>query len=235
MNVLDQSVILLGMSVPIPLIMGNPLAYYQEQIPERLIELAGRVCYKSEGKITENSYINFVDKVCNQLGHESVMEHGCATLKIVCDRGISHELVRHRITSVNQESTRYCDYSKGKHEGITVIEPPGIRCDKQHEYAAEVEECKQCLIYNAWKYAVTVADTSYLNLRKLGVSPQIARSVLPTCLKTEVVMTANFREWKHIIELRGSPAAHPQAVEIANMVQSILHKIAPTLFKVTSG
>jgi thymidylate synthase (FAD) len=147
--------------------------------------------------------------------HESVLEHSCASFHIVCDRGVSHEIVRHRIASYSQESTRYCNYNKDKFGGeITVIEPPGLTQEERE----------------IWESSVLISEAAYMKLVSKCVKPQIARSVLPTCLKTELVMTANFREWKHFIRLRTSPAAHPQMVEVAKMVEESLKKVAPTVF-----
>ena len=179
------------------------------------IEISGRVCYKSEDKITQDSATTFV-KMIKQRGHESVVEHACASFRIVCDRGVSHEIVRHRIASYSQESTRYCNYSKDKFGNeISVIEPP----------------IKTPQAYAAWSHSVHAAERDYQAMISAGESPQIARSVLPNCLKTEIVMTANFREWLHFIDLRTSSAAHPQMREVALMIQAILAKECPEIFE----
>jgi thymidylate synthase (FAD) len=154
-------------------------------------------------------------------GHESVLEHASASLCLICDRGISNELVRHRLASYSQESTRYCNY--GKKNEITVIRPSGISSTTDLD------------IYNIWVEACDEAETGYLALLAKGVSPQVARSVLPTCLKTEVVMTANFREWRHFLKLRLSPAAHPDMRELAGMIRDHLIVIAPTVFDEFKG
>jgi thymidylate synthase (FAD) len=182
--------------------------------PEQLIELAGRVCYKSEDRITPDSAKRFIETICKNQ-HESVLEHASATFRIVCDRGVSHELVRHRIASYSQESTRYCCYGKEKFGNeITVIKPP---------YLDEIAEA-------AWREAVNASECNYMLLIDHGITAQIARSVLPTCLKTEVVMTANFREWKHFLRLRTSQAAHPQMCEVAMLIGAELKKLSPTVF-----
>lgn len=183
----------------------------------REIERAGRTCYKSEDKITEDSAKQFV-RMIKQRGHESVVEHGVASFRIVCDRGVSHEIVRHRIASYSQESTRYCNYSKDKFGNeISVIRPPGLEENT-------VQGCD-------WEDAVKAAEDYYFRLIKRNVSPQIARSVLPNCLKTELVMTANFREWMHFIDLRTSPAAHPQIRPIAWSVWQQLNERVPDVFE----
>jgi thymidylate synthase (FAD) len=166
-----------------------------------LIEKAGRTCYKSEAKITAESAEAFVRTILKS-GHESVIEHASATFRIVCDRGISHEIVRHRLASYSQESTRYCNYGKKGGE-ITVIMPENLAFGQGR---------------GSWEAAVVAAEHSYLKMLECGCLPQIARSVLPTCLKTELVMTANFREWRHFIRMRSAKAAHPQVQEIARMI-----------------
>jgi thymidylate synthase (FAD) len=182
--------------------------------PECRIELAGRTCYKSEDKITDDSAGAFTRKL-RDLGHHAMIEHAVASFRIVTDRGITHEIVRHRLASFAQESTRYCNYSADKFENqCSFIEPPGLT-DSQR---------------SAWEKACLAAEESYFALLKEGCSPQIARSVLPTCLKTEIVMTANFREWIHFISLRGSKASHPQIRPVAFMVWEILMKHAPNVF-----
>lgn len=181
---------------------------------EQEIEAAGRTCYKSEDKITPDSAPKFIEMVCKRQ-HESVLEHAVASFRIVCDRGVSHEIVRHRICSISQESTRYVNYSKGKFGGeITVIEPPGMTGDQGV----------------AWETAMTTCESEYFSMLNSGASPQIARSVLPNSLKTELVMTCNFREWKHFLRLRESPAAHPQMREVAAIIGSILREKFPSVF-----
>ena len=163
------------------------------------IEFAGRVCYKSEDKITRESTSRFVRDIVQVKHHESVIEHISVTVRFVVDRGVSHELVRHRLASFSQESTRYCNYSKDKFDGqLTFIHP--------FFFAGAA--------YVAWEEACLQAERSYLYLLKIGRSPQEARSVLPNSLKTEVVMTANLREWRHIFKLRTAKAAHPQMREV---------------------
>lgn len=180
------------------------------------IESAGRVCYKSEAKITTESAESFIRGIIYR-GHESVLEHASASFHLVCDRGISHELVRHRIASFSQESTRYCDY--GKAGEISVIVPP------------QLGEAYESLGYNAWAAAVRQAESSYEQMRAQGLAPQIARSVLPTCLKTEIRMTANFREWRLILSQRLSPKAHPQMRELMRLVADVLVCECPICFE----
>jgi len=167
---------------------------------EKVLELAGRVCYKSEDKICDGSADKFIGRLMESK-HESVLEHGSITVKIICDRGVSHELVRHRIASYSQESTRYCNYSKDKFDShITFIKPSFWD--------------EQSLNYEIWSNAMKDAETYYMLLLNGGASPQEARSVLPNSLKTEVVMTANPREWRHVFRMRCAQTAHPQIREI---------------------
>lgn len=181
------------------------------------IEIAGRVCYKSEDKITNDSAIEFVRKIIKS-GHESVLEHGSVTFKITCDRGVSHELVRHRLASYSQESTRYCNYSSGKFDGkLTFIKP----CFWKD---GEEEECQ-------WRSAMRYAEQQYKRLLELGASPQEARSVLPNSLKTEVVCTMNLRELRHFLKLRCAKAAHPQMREVAVMLLELLNNEIPVVFE----
>ena len=185
---------------------------------EKIIEKAGRCCYKSEDKITENSASQFVEKLCHVNKHESVLEHAVATFRFVTDRGVTHELVRHRLISPSQESTRYCNYAKGKfNHQISVIQPPGLDDNPQ--------------AFCAWKNSVDAAEVAYLLMLNAGCTPQIARSVLPTCLKTEIFVTANLREWKHIFKMRCDIKAHPQIREIMLIAENILKAEVPSIFK----
>lgn len=186
-----------------------------------VVEMAGRVCYKSEHKITYGSAEKFVRGLIKR-GHEAVIEHGNVTLRFICDRGVSHEIVRHRLASYCQESTRYCNYGKDDFEGqITVIEPCYLDKDSQ-----------------AWKYwagAMNIAEIAYFDMLNQGCTAQEARAVLPNSLKTEVVMTANMREWRHFCKLRTSPAAHPQMREVAGMALHLLKKNYPVFFEDFEG
>lgn len=180
------------------------------------IELAGRTAYKSEDKITEDSAKDFVNMILKR-GHLSVLEHQYITVRIICDRGVSHEIVRHRLASYTQESTRYCNYTKGKFGNeITVIKP--IFWDEDD------------IRYKIWKESINFAEISYNKLIEQGATPQEARSVLPNSLKTEIVMTMNLREWRHFFTLRTSQAAHPQMREIAIPLLKEFQKQIPIIF-----
>lgn len=176
-----------------------PVTTQQEMLEK--IERAARVCYKSEKHIKPGSAQRMVEKLINS-GHHSVFEHVMITARIICDRGVSHELVRHRLASYSQESTRYANYSKEKFGSeITVIRPVFWEPE-----SAEYEE---------WHVAMANAEVHYFDLLDMGASPQAARSVLPNSLKTEVVMTANIREWWHVFKLRAlNNRAHPQIRQV---------------------
>ncbi|MDD2806504.1 MAG: FAD-dependent thymidylate synthase [Elusimicrobiales bacterium] len=183
------------------------------------IEKAGRTCYKSEDRITNDSAEAFV-KMLIKRGHETVLEHEKITVRVVCDRGVSHEIVRHRIASYSQESTRYCNYSKEKHGNeLTVIKPCFWSTD------ADLEK------YKIWKSSMEHSELSYLKLLGLGATAQEARSVLPNSLKTEIVMTMNLREWRHFFKLRTTSAAHPQMREIACPLLEEFKKLLPVVFE----
>ncbi len=182
----------------------------------RNIEEWGRVCYKSEDKITEDSAAKFVANALKR-GHESIIEHEKITVRIICDRGVTHEIVRHRLASFSQASTRYCNYSLGKYGGeISVIEPLFFE--------------KGSIRYQVWKDACEATEKAYLALLADGASPQEARDVLPNSLATEIVMTANVREWRHFFKLRTSEASHPQMVEVARMLLRLFRSNVPVLF-----
>ncbi len=192
---------------------GAPIAI------EEFIELAGRVCYKSEDRITPGSAEKFVAMI-EKRGHYSVLEHAVASAHLVCDRGVTHELVRHRLASYSQESTRYCNYTKTKHEeSIGVIMPPFTKTGDD-----ETEE--------VWRMAMENAQWAYFKLIAAGEPPQIARSVLPISLKTEIVMTANLREWMHVFTLRCSSKAHPQ---IRALMRIALDKFADRIPSIFGG
>jgi thymidylate synthase (FAD) len=182
-------------------LMSTPERFQEELLK---IEFAYRECYKSEGKMTATADKGFIrNKIA--MGHLSPLEHSSISVEIICDRGVSHELVRHRIASFSQESTRYCNYSNG---GLDVIEPPfwsapGVRNNTK---------------YNIWLQAMKDAERAYLELIAHRATPQEARSVLPNSTKTAIVVTQNLRQWRHFFQLRAigtTGAPHPQMLEIA--------------------
>lgn len=184
------------------------------------VEQAGRTCYKSEDKITDGSAEKFVRNILKR-GHEAVIEHASLTVRFTCDRGVSHEIVRHRLAAYCQESTRYCNYSKeGFGSEITVIKP----CFLEDGTGS----------YVVWRDACEMAEAYYfrlLNGNTKRLTPQEARSVLPNSLKTEVVMTADMREWRHFIRLRCAPAAHPDMRVVAGLLYDLLKSTYPVFFE----
>lgn len=181
-----------------------------------LIERCARTCYKSECKITEDSASDFVRKLAQVRKHRSVIEHVSVTIRFVCDRGVSHELVRHRLAAFSQESTRYCNYTDlGKFGGeITVIEPTGLN---------ELTRVD-------WTRAMRACELAYICMIQAGASPQLARSVLPNSLKTELTMTCNLREWHHVLSLRAHKAAHPDMQALMRPVLADFKRHLPEIF-----
>ena len=213
----------------------------------KLIESAARTCYKSGCKISDDSYKTFVRKIVHVHKHESVIEHSSATVRFIVDRGISHELVRHRLAAFSQESTRYVDYSDDiKADGhCQFIIPlwcedssltPGL-CQYDNKrgglnWLDGGTRTLSALSYtnSVWLKAMQDAEDSYKELRSLGWAPQQARAVLPNSTKTEVVTTANFREWRHIFKMRTSNHAHPQIREVMVPLLAEFKKHLPELF-----
>lgn len=185
----------------------------------RIVETGGRTCYLSEA-VEGDTPAKFIQRAIKR-GHESILEHATISLRFICDRGVSHELVRHRLASYSQESTRYCNYSKGKFGNeITVIEPCFWPEDSD-------EMCE-------WRSAMRMAESHYFSLLQFGATPQEARSVLPNSLKTEIVVTMNIRNWRHFFEMRylgvaGTP--HPQMVEVAEKAFDLLCSQYPAFFE----
>lgn len=183
------------------------------QLQLKHVEKCGRICYLSEPKDPEGSTDKFIRMLIKN-GHESPLEHGGCTFKIVTDRAISQEVVRHRLASYSQESTRYCNYANGKFSReITVIESSGLAENEARE----------------WLDAMEHLERTYLLMIDSGVKPEKARDVLPLCLKTELMMTANFREWRHFLKLRGSRMAHPGIRKIAKQIYKVFQRAIPVL------
>jgi thymidylate synthase (FAD) len=185
--------------------------------PEFMIEMATRTAYKSEASYEASKSAAFLDRIINQNHHHSVVEHASASFRIVCDRAISQEIERHRLFSFTQSSTRYCNYSKDKFDnGINVT--PMLKGLNEHQIDRRLE------LYN-------LIEAVYLAEIAEGVAPQQARDNLPLCLQTELVMTGNFRNWLHFIELRSAKSAHPQIRPIAYKINNLLSEQAPNIFK----
>ncbi len=193
----------------------------------KLIETAGRTCYKSEAAITKDSAKKFVQKIMKS-GHESVIEHSAMTVRIICDRGVSHEIVRHRLCAFSQESTRYVNY-KG---GCTFVIPPWTDIEPGEVHSKIVLGTRSHTMNSQkrWLSAMAEVEEDYILLLEDGWSPQQARSVLPNSTKTEIVITANFREWRHIFRLRCAKAAHPQMREIMIPLRDKCRDFVPVIF-----
>ena len=181
------------------------------------IERVGRVCYKSENNISDGSAERFIKNIIEN-GHESVIEHEKISVKIICDRGVSHELVRHRIASYSQESTRYCNYYKDKFgKELTLIKPVFWDVDSEK--------------FHIWLNTMEGIEKAYFSLIEAGAKPQEARSILPNSLKTEIIVTMNLREWRHFFKLRTSEHAHPQMREIACPLLETFQQLIPIVFE----
>lgn len=191
-----------------------------------LVEWAGRKCYKSEEKIKPGTASGFMRSILGRKPpHESVIEHVSVTVHFIVDRGVSHELVRHRLCSFSQESTRYCNYGGG----VTFILPPWVDIEPgDYPVNAEMPRCDSLSLQ--WYASMYSAETVYLHLLAGGWTPQQARSVLPNSLKTEIVVTANLREWRHIFELRAAKAAHPQMREVMMPLLKDFQEVLPEAF-----
>lgn len=186
----------------------------------KAIERAGRTCYKSENLVSEESAKKFVTNIL-KLGHESVIEHEKITVRVICDRGVSHEIVRHRIASYSQESTRYCNYCNDRFDNeLTFIEPCFFSSDSE-------EDIKNKKI---WLDTMAMIEKNYNMLIENGAKPEEARAILPNSLKTEIVVTMNLRAWRHFFKLRADKSAHPQIREIANMILDEFKEKLPTIF-----
>lgn len=183
------------------------------------LEQVARTCYKSENKIKEGSANKMVAALIRS-NHEAMLEHASITIKFVVDRGISHEIVRHRMASFAQESQRYCNYSKDEFgKEITFIIPDFL------DYKSEG--------WNVWKNTMQEAEKTYFKMLELGFSPQEAKAVLPNSTKTEIIMTANLREWRHFFKLRAADAtgaAHPQMKEVTIPLLAELKEMIPVIF-----
>lgn len=160
-------------------------------------------------------------------GYQTIIDHAFATIKIICDQGISHEIARHRhrFAGYTQESTIYCNYK----DGLIFIIPPWTTY-QPGRYTAENAYFSVHYPEDVWATAVLKAESNYINLLNLGWSPQQAHSILPDSLKTEIIITANVREWRHIIKLSYSETAHPQMREIMTQVHQGMKKLIPIIF-----
>ena len=191
------------------------------------IERSARTCYKTEDLITEDG--ESAKKLCKmlvELKHTAMLEHGgMISVKIICNRGLTHEIVRHRTAiSFAQESTRYCDYSKDKFgKEITVIRPLEFMNIAKFDMIGHKQ-------YSIWMKSVKEAEANYFELRLSGISAQVARGVLPIDVKTEIIVSTNPTEWRHIFKLRTSNAAHPQIRAIMRSLLSDFRQKIPVIF-----
>jgi len=219
------------------------------------IERMARICYKSEDRITEDgeSAKKMVEMLMRK-GHEAMLEHSSISIIFTTDRGVSHELVRHRLCSFAQESTRWCDYSNdAKFEGgLTVVLPyefnkwfiehEDIRdnfskfmqeAEKGDGYGAYMKNLMEFDVpkgFRAWIIEMDYAERIYQYMREDGYAPQLARSVLPNSLKTEIGLTTNYRELRNILKLRTAPDAHPDIRSLFNELLKDLRKRIPLIF-----
>lgn len=178
------------------------------------LELWARNCYKSEEKITEESAKAFIKaRLQSKDPHEGIVEHEKVTVRFICDRGISHEVVRHRMGSYLQESTRYCKYNS---DGIVVIEPTFFVGNET--------------LYNIWLDAMQHCEKAYIALIENGAKPEEARTVLPNSLKTEIVITYNLASWRNFFRKRCSKRAHPQIRELAIPLLKEFQRLIPVVF-----
>ena len=203
-----------------------PYATIDEDIDAQAIikkvERACRTCYRSEDKIEEGSAERLI-RSCIKRGHHSILEHGNITFRIVCDRGVSHEIVRHRVAAYSQESTRYCNYSQDRFGNeLTFVYPSWLPEDKNEQS-----------INTKWLLLQEACDRIeklYFGMLTNGAKPEEARALLPNCLRTELVMTMNIRELRHFIKLRLSRAAHPDIRVIAAQMLDILRMVGLGIF-----
>ena len=195
------------------------------------IEKIGRVCYKSEDYITEDgeSARKFVAMLIRN-GHEAMIEHSFLSVKFTVDRGVSHELVRHRIASFAQESTRYCNYAKDKFgaECAFIDLEPGIMLDNKMKKMSGEEIA---LVMAEWTSAMEDAERHYMRLLELGATPQIARAVLPNSTKTEITVSANYREWRNFFKLRVPADVHPQMRDVTIPLLDELKGMIPVIYE----
>jgi thymidylate synthase (FAD) len=198
----------------------------------KTIEKVARTCYKSEDKITDDSAYKMVKSLIDR-GHEAMIEFFDVTVKFVCDRGVSHEIVRHRMASYAQESTRYCNYSKDKFDNqLTFIIPNWMTLPEGNYSSKWAEDNSENVKrdYFLWINSMAKSELYYNELIELGWQPQQARSVLPNSTKTEINVKYNLREWRHFFKLRTSPAAHPQMRELTIPLLKEFQSKIPIIF-----
>ena len=195
------------------------------------IERACRTCYRSEDKISEESYKNLLTNCLNR-GHESVLEHEKITVRIYSDIGTYKDLTRHRFASFSVESTRYCSYNKDKYGNeiavvnlslIHISEPTSQMCIRDR-YMEDKE------VFETWKKAIEDMEKAYMKMKELGASTDMCREILPHSTAAEYTMTANIREWKHILELRTTNHVHPAIRQVLIPLLLLFKEQMPEIF-----
>ena len=192
------------------------------------IEKIARTCYKSEDLINDESAEKMIKKLI-KLNHLAMIEHASVSVLFTCDRGVTHEIVRHRVASYAQESTRYVNYSKDKFGNeIGYIDiTGGIALDtKMKDLPVETIDA----IISEWHQACIDAEKHYMKMLELGATPQIARSVLNNSTKSDINVTMNLREWRHFFELRCDTPAHPQMRELVIPLLKEMSEVIPIVF-----
>lgn len=192
------------------------------------IEKIARTCYKSEDLINDESAEKMIKKLI-KMNHLAMIEHASVSVLFTCDRGVTHEIVRHRVASYAQESTRYVNYSKDKFGNeIGYIDiAGGIALDtKMKDLPVETIDA----IISEWHQACIDAEKHYMKMLELGATPQIARSVLNNSTKSDINVTMNLREWRHFFELRCDSPAHPQMRELVIPLLKEMSEVIPIVF-----
>lgn len=179
------------------------------------IEKACRTCYRSEGKITEDSYKNLISN-CITRGHESVLEHEKITVRIYSDIGSYKDLTRHRFASFSVESTRYCSYDKDKYGNEIAFMNPIYIENKE--------------MYKIWEKTMQEIEKNYIKMKKLGATTDMCRELLPHSTAGEYTMTANIREWKHILSLRTTKHVHPSIRQVLIPLLKYFKEEMPEIF-----
>ena len=179
------------------------------------IERACRTCYRSEDKISDESYKNLLTNCLNR-GHESVLEHEKITVRIYSDIGTYKDLTRHRFASFSVESTRYCSYNKDKYGNEIAVVNPVYMEDKE--------------VFETWKKAIEDMEKAYMKMKELGASTDMCREILPHSTAAEYTMTANIREWKHILELRTTNHVHPAIRQVLIPLLLLFKEQMPKIF-----
>lgn len=195
----------------------------------KFIESAARVSHRSEEDQTENTTEKFINAVVMKHGDWSVVEHSIATVEFLVDRGITHEIVRHRLFSYTQESTRFVNYAK-KMTPNFIYPIPGVWCDKSEDHTFIAAYDHDCIYSGSWLCAIQECERVYQELLKQGWRPQEARSVFPNALASKLIMTGNLRNWRHFFIMRTTKEAHPQMRQVTIPLLAEFKSKVPILF-----